>query len=235
MRYLGRIWRKAHTGRSRRRAFTFIELVVAVALTVVLLRGMYTIFHTATNLTLLSEEKMRVMLEVSALFDYLARDLARSPFSSDNYYLNISGDRQTIKFQAVRVDRITDKFVHIQYSLTTDGIERQVFGDDPATPATLGNDGESGTKIVICPKYDPPDVTKGISSFQASYFDNSKGSIAHGEAWDLTDPLEAPDPFDPAVDPETYRTRAVKVEVTWKEENGLADQTFTLIFPIMYQ
>ena len=67
----------------RRGGFTFIELVVAVGLSIILLRGMYTLFDSATKLERLSEQRMVSMLEISAIFDYIAGDIARSPTTSD--------------------------------------------------------------------------------------------------------------------------------------------------------
>jgi len=216
----------AGSGRSARRAFTFIELVVAIALSIVLLRGMYTIFHSAIRLTRLSEEKMVAMLEISAIFDYLAGDIARSPTTTDNYFLEIADGRKSITFQAMRLDGVIEKEVYIKFYLSGTDLMREVLGDDNSTQATEADDGEDGSPIKI---------GHNITEFQVWYFDNTKDDIDAAGAWDLTGQLPPSSPPDPAT-PDDLRTRAVKFKITIQSqtEDGLVDQTFTQIFPIMY-
>lgn len=226
MMYLTKNRFSAGSGRSARMAFTFIELVVAIALSIILLRGMYTIFHSAIRLTRLSEEKMVAMLEISAIFDYLAGDIARSPTATDNYYLEIPADRKSITFQAMRLDGVTEKQVYVKFYLSGTDLMRKVLGNDNATQATEADDGEDGSTIKIA---------HNIAEFQVWYFDNTKDDINAAGAWTLTATLPPGSPPDPAT-ADDLRTRAVKFKVTIQSqaEDGLVDQTFIQIFPIMY-
>jgi len=217
--------------RSGRRAFTFIELVVAVGLSIVLLRVMYTIFTTATDLTRLSEEKSLVQQEASASHDYIKADLARSPNSPDDYYLHISADRKSIVFQAYRLDAAVGTYVYIEYAQAdvdgdyskTDhsgvGLHRVVWRDRARSEyATEADDAEDGS---------PTKIGFAVTSFQAWYFDNTKNHISDSGAWDETDDLEGAD-----------RTRAVKFEMVIQNvesTGGLTEQTFTPICPIYYE
>jgi|GEM_PF-3049053 len=218
-------------GRSRRAAFTFIELIVAVALSVVLVRGMYTVFSAASALTRLSEEKTVVLEEAAAIFDYLAADLARSPYTSDTYYMNVSADRKSIMFQATRLDIAVDSYVYIRYYLSGTDLMRQVYERNEDGSFTEFDEDEDGS-------LDPITVgrhlvrtaegTDGIGAFQAWYFDNTKGSIDDAEAW--VDPA-------PATLEGTSRTRAVRFDITMisdSPEPELLEQSFTQIFPIFY-
>lgn len=214
--WLTKNWSGAGSGRSARRAFTFIELVVAVALSIILLRGMYTMFHSATKLVRLSEEKMVAMLDMAAVFDYLAGDIARSPTSTDTYHLEIGGGRDAITFQTTRLDGVVDKYVYVKYYLSGTDLMRRVLGNDKATQATEAEDGEDGAPIK---------VAHNITEFQAWYFDNTRNDIGAAGAWDQTATLQG-----------AQRTWAVKFKVTIQSQNddGLIDQTFTPIFPILY-
>ncbi len=225
--------------RRAKKAFTFVELLVAVALSIVLLRGMYTIFDAAITVTRLSDEKMKVLLDASAIFDYIARDIVRSPYFSDQYYLKIKDDRKSITFQARRLDGVSTKHVYIEYCLSdSDGsysesdhsgtnLLRKVWDNDRAAvdpddnaTATEEDDGEDGTPITIA---------RHVQSFQVWYFAEGYDDIEDDDAW--TDTPDLPDPGG------QKHTRAVKFKLTLENdasEESLAEQTFTLIFPIMY-
>ncbi len=111
--------------RNRRRAFTFLELILAVALSVVLIRGMYTIFSAATSLTQMSEERMVGLLEVSAAFDYLSADFARIP-SAGKMNLNTSGGQ--LQFNILgRNDE--GEIAPVTYQLNGDSLIREHDGD----------------------------------------------------------------------------------------------------------
>ena len=210
---------RPHSGRRARMAFTFIELVVAVALSIVLLRGMYTIFHSAVGLARLSEQKVVAMLEISAVFDYISADVARSPDATDDYYLEIenSDPNWSIMFQALRLDGVADKYVYIKYYRSGTDLMRQVYGVDKATTATEAADGEDGSPIV---------VGRNVTGFGTYYFDNAKNDIDATGAWDLTATLGGAD-----------RTWAVRCDITVDnpeaEGADLNVQTFKLILPIM--
>lgn len=229
------IWHRTRNGRSRSRAFTFIELIVAVALTVILVRGMYTVFSAASALTRLSEEKTVVLEEAAAVFDYLAADLARSPYTAGNYYMNISADRESIMFQATRLDGVADSYVYIEYYLSEVRpreyeLMRAVWTDRDRSDATTEADqGEDGAPLNIGRHLvRAAEETDGIAPFQAWYFDNSQGNIDDTGAWVGPAPctLEG-----------TSRTRAVRFDITMisdSPEPELAEQSFTQIFPILY-
>ncbi len=230
MKYLTNNWSCPRPGRRARKAFTFIELVVAIALSVVLLRGMYTIFHSATSLTMLSEQKMVTMLEMAAIFDCIADDVARSPTASDYYFLDIPGSKDSIMFQAMRLDGAHNKYVYARYYLVGSDLRRQVYGDDMITTATEADDGEDGREIT---------VARNVTKFEVYYFDNTKNDIdddGADNAW-TTGTLPPENPPDPATS-DDLRTRAVKFVI--KVDNPAAgpadikDQEFTLILPIMY-
>jgi type II secretory pathway pseudopilin PulG len=207
------------SGRRARKAFTFIELVVAVALSIVLLRGMYTIFHSAVGLARLSEQKVVAMLEISAIFDYISGDVARSPQATDDYYLKIenSDPNWSIKFQALRLDGVADKYVYVKYYRSGTDLMRQVYGDDKVTTATEADDGEDGSPIT---------VGRNVTGFGTYYFDNTKNDIDATGAWDLTATLGGAD-----------RTWAVRCDIIVDNPNAegadLNAQTFKLILPIM--
>ena len=226
--------------RSGRRAFTFIELVVAVGLSIVLLRVMYTIFTTATDLTRLSEEKSLVQQEASAVHDYIEADLARWPNSPDDYYLHISPDGKSIVFQATRLDAAVDTYVYIEYAQAdVDAEDNYVYDKDDHSGvglyrvvwrdrarnnyATEEDDAEDGS---------PMKIGFAVTSFQARYFDNTYDDFSDDDAW-----IQTPD-LDSVPDPPTDRTRAVKFEMVIQNvesTGGLTEQTFTPICPIYYE
>ena len=183
------IWNR----RSARRAFTFVELIVAVALSVVLLRGMYSVFSAATNLTRLSDEKMNAVLEAAAAFDAIVADIARSPSATPSYYLSVTtGADPSVTFQANRADGGISQFVHVKYYLNNRNLVREVWNNDRSALATLTADGEDGSAQVI---------GRNISSWSVSYFNNAADSITASNAWQ-TGTLTGTD-----------RTRAVKFEI----------------------
>jgi type II secretory pathway pseudopilin PulG len=212
------------SGRRARKAFTFIELVVAVALSIVLLRGMYTIFHSAVGLARLSEQKVVAMLEISAIFDYISADVARSPQATDDYYLKIenSDPNWSIKFQALRLDGVADKYVYVKYYRSGTDLMRAVYktrdGDESESDeADETDDGEDGSPIT---------VGRNVTGFGTYYFDNTKNDIDATGAWDLTATLGGAD-----------RTWAVRCDIIVDNPNAegadLNAQTFKLILPIM--
>ena len=220
MKCLTNNWSCPRPGRRARKAFTFIELVVAIALSVVLLRGMYTIFHSATSLTMLSEQRMVTMLEMAAIFDYIADDVARSPSITDYYYLDIPDpDNSSIMFQAMRLDGVLNKYVYVKYYLDGSDLKREVRGDDMWTPATEPVDGEDGREMT---------VARNVIQFEAYYFINDTlNDIGDATAWRTG-----------TVGLAGLRTRAVKFVIKINNPaagpTDLKDQEFTLILPIMY-
>ena len=235
MKCLTNNWSCPRPGRRARRAFTFIELVVAIALSIVLLRGMYTIFHSATSLTMLSEQKMVTMLEMAAVFDYVTDDIARSPTVSENYFLDIPSGKEYIMFQAMRVDGVIGKHVYVKYEWTaaTKILTRVVYGDDMLNPATVDADGEDGEEMT---------VARNVAEFKVEYFNNTEDANddidddGADDAW-TTGTLPPASPPDAPTD-DHLRTRAVKFVIKIENpEAGPADlkeQEFTLILPVMY-
>ncbi len=198
-------------------AFTFIELIVAMALTIVLIRGMYTIFGTATDLTRLSEQKTNVMFEASALSDYIAADVARSPMVSGDYYLTTDGT--AITFQASRLDGATTSFARITYPHNpgADTVTRVVEVEDPDSPgswitATTGIGGEDGALMV---------VGRHVTDFEVGYMNNGSGS------WATSGTLTG-----------STRTWAIRFEFTLEDASGsgphFTGETFSLVYPVIY-
>jgi len=217
MKCLTNNWSCPRPGRRARKAFTFIELVVAIALSVVLLRGMYTIFHSATSLSMLSEQKMVTMLDIAAVFDYIADDVGRSRPAIDDYYLSIAADRKSIIFRMLRLDGAREKYVYAKYRLDGSDLKRRVYGNDKTATATEEADGEDGTEMT---------VARNITKFEAYYFDDSKSKIDATGAWDLSAILTGKE-----------RTCAVKfvieIDTPAASAADLDKQEFTLILPIM--
>ncbi len=205
-----------NNGTSRRLGFTFIELVVAIALTVILIRGMYTVFFAATDLARVSEEKMGAILEATAVCDTINVDVARSPYSSTDYFLSIGNDPTSVTFQAARLDGSPGSFVYIGYSLSGTTLTRTVWKDSgKSAVATLAENGEDGSMCVVGRK---------IASFQVWYLDDSASDVNDDASWVKTPSLSG-----------TSRTRALKFVIQIQSEGTiLPDQIFTSITPIMY-
>ena len=226
MRYLTNNRSCSRLGHRARKAFTFIELVVAIALSVVLLRGMYTIFHSATTLASLSEQRMVNMLEMAAVFDYISDDVTRTRPTTDDYYLDIGDDRKSIRFQMLRLDGALGKYVYVQYRLDGSDLKRAVYGNNNDTVlATEELDGEEGIEIT---------VARNVDTFQTYYFDGSKDDIdddGADSAWTL--PVTGEGDLENG-----ERSMALKFRITIDnpETDGanLQEQDFTLILPVMY-
>ena len=217
---------RSRLGHRARKAFTFIELVVAIALSVVLLRGMYAIFHSATTLAVLSEQRIVNMLEMAAVFDYISDDVIRSRPVTDDYYLDIGDDRKSVRFQMLRADGAYGKYVYVRYHLDGSDLKRAVYGNDNAAVlATEAVDGEDGVEIVIA---------RHVDTFQVYYFDASEDDIdddGTDNAWTL--PVAGAGDL---VDGE--RTMALKFRITIDNpktnDAHLHEQDFTLTLPVMY-
>lgn len=212
---------------SRTRGFTFIELIVAVALTAVLLRGMYTIFFSAADLARLSDEKIAAVQEGAAVCDSLAFDISRSPYLTSNYYLCVSADQKSITFQAMSKDTTNASLVYVEYSISDASgnyhatnhngtlLLRTVWKDSNRTQlATQSESGEDGSSTV---------VARNVAAFKAWYFDNNKTDINSDSSW-LFGTING-----------ATRTRALKVAVTIHDPSALLpDQIFTPVIPVFY-
>jgi len=134
----------------RTAAFTFIELVIAIALSIVLLRGMYTIFHAATRLASMCEEKTCVLLEASAAFDYMAGDLARVPASGNRLFKVQDGGQTLIVKALARAG--SDPYVYIKYKYESGGgkLTRSVWKDESCSQrADDDGDGSDDSDMVV--------------------------------------------------------------------------------------
>jgi prepilin-type N-terminal cleavage/methylation domain-containing protein len=195
--------------RRGRRGFTFIELIVAIALSIILLRGMYTIFDSATNLTRLSEQKMGLVLETSAVFDYIAADVARVPFSGEKKFI-ISGN--TLVFRASnRVAGEPDVYIRYQFVSGSDygKLVRGVYTSEGCGTG-YDDDGDGRNDVGMI-------VGRQIKSCSIQY---SSG-----------------DDFDSSWSTGTTdSTRALKFTMTIGSPTPgaeLKDEDFTMIFPVM--
>ncbi len=187
----------------RRRGFTFLELILAVALSVVLVRGMYVMFSAATSLTQMSEERMVGLFEVSAAFDYLAADFARCP-SSEHMSFNTSGQLQ---FKILgRNDE--EPFLLVQYNHDGNALTRSVYTEG-GSPYDETGDGQADVGLV---------VARNVDNFQAEH--HVSGSLENA-TWssgtsDNTRAVRIQLGFD---------------KVT--QHGALGRQDYTLIFPVM--
>ncbi|MFO7900666.1 MAG: prepilin-type N-terminal cleavage/methylation domain-containing protein [Planctomycetota bacterium] len=192
---------------ARRRAFTLLELLIAVALSIVLIRGMYTMFHAATSLTRMSEEKMIGLFEVSAAFDYLSADFARC--ASDVEFR----DEGDLCFKVL--GRSDDKpFVYVVYSYSGSEIKRSVCEKTDGgglDPCDDDGDGDDDVNLV---------VARNVTDFEVSYHNPDSGSLEGGN-WRTAARND---------------TRAVRVRLTLDKmtPNGqLGAQEYMLVFPVM--
>jgi prepilin-type N-terminal cleavage/methylation domain-containing protein len=132
----------------RRRGFTFIELIVAVALSIILIRGMFTMFHSATRLTALSDERMQVLLESSAVYEYLATDLTRA-VTGEGFYFQAAADGSSIIFRAMPLATEHDVFIKYEWNSTDKKLRRFVYAPDGTGNAPSGtavdDDGDGKT------------------------------------------------------------------------------------------
>jgi len=202
------------SGRSARRAFTFIELIVAIALSVILLRGMYSVFGSATDLTRVSEERMDVMLEASALFDFITDDLARAPLVGGQEFSLPGTD--TLIFKATNRSAGGDP-VYIRYEYVSSGdygkLVRSVYKEMACSSrADDDGDGQNDPDMVIA---------RQISAFEVRY--HASGEI--DGTWSTGNVMP----------PDT--TRAIRFHVKMGSStpaSQLADETFTFVVPIMF-
>jgi len=202
-------WSANGSRRPRRRAFTFIELIVAVGLSVILLRGMYTVLHSATDLTTLSEEKMSLLLEASAIFDYIGADLARVPFSGQRY---LSVTSSGLIFKASSRTAGDDVYIKYEYDLGGKKVVRGVYKDQGCTVAE-DDDGDGHNDVGMV-------IGRSVQSFDVRY--HASGDI--DGSWNTGS-------GDPA-----KNTRAIRFIMKLSSMipgASLADETFTIIIPIM--
>ncbi len=153
----------------RIRGFTFIELIVAVALSIVLMRGMYVVFYSATNLTTLSESKSELLLESSAIYEYISRDIARAPYSGPRLF-NTSGG-STLTFRATGLGGRSD--VYIRYGHDGNNLNRSVFSvaDDGSVGDPTDEDGDGAIDSGMA-------MSSKVTSFEV--WCHSSGGIAGG-------------------------------------------------------
>jgi hypothetical protein len=177
------------------------------------------VFYSATDLTRASEEKLELMLEASAIFDYLAGDLARVPYTENRmFYVGDGG--YTLIFRALnRTAGGDDVYIRYQYlSGSPYGtIERGVYSSYDAGsvsgPVDEDGDGHNDTGMV---------VGRWVNSFGAAY--HVSGSIS-------------PDPSAAGWGTTTVTdTRAVRFEMTLgtnRPDKVLGNQDFDVIIPVM--
>ncbi len=135
----------------RTRGFTFIELIVAVALSIILMRGMYVVFYSATNLTTLSEGKSELLLEASAIYEYISRDIARAPYSGSRSF---TASANTLLFRATGLAGRND--VYIKYELEGNNLKRTVYsvgaGGSVGSPVDEDGDGTIDSGMIVSSK-----------------------------------------------------------------------------------
>jgi prepilin-type N-terminal cleavage/methylation domain-containing protein len=218
----------------RRRGFTFIELIVAVALSIILIRGMFTMFHSATRLTALSDERMQVLLESSAVYEYLATDLTRA-VTGEGFYFQAAADGSSIIFRAMPLATAHDVF--IKYQKVGNKLQRSVFAPDGTGNAPSGtavdDDGDESDDVDMV-------VGMNIKAFDvkchaAGAINDGAGGIGgtwgSGGIWDPND--------ETSVAP-----KAVKFVINFLNPiadpnavagTGLPEEEYTMIIPVMPQ
>jgi prepilin-type N-terminal cleavage/methylation domain-containing protein len=215
----------------RRRGFTFIELIVAVALSIILIRGMFTMFHSATRLTALSDERMQVLLESSAVYEYLATDLTRA-VTGEGFYFHTEADGSSITFRAMPL--ATEHDVFIKYQKVGNKLQRSVFAPDGTGNAPSGTAvDDDGDEI------DDVDMIVGmnIQEFDVKYHNNS-GSINAGDG-SINEGCWTTGTVNSGVAP-----KAVKFVINFLNPiadpnavagTGLPEEEYTMIIPVMPQ
>ncbi len=233
----------------RRRGFTFIELIVAVALSIILIRGMFTMFHSATRLTALSDERMQVLLESSAVYEYLATDLTRA-VTGEGFYFQAAADGSSIIFRAMPLATAHDVF--IKYQKVGNKLQRSVFAPDgtgnaPDDETAVDDDGDGethddeemvvGMNIVNILKDDGSVAEKGfdVKCHAGGAINDGAGEIGgtwgSGEIWDPNDETKtAPKAvkfvinfLNPIADPNAVAG------------TGLPEEEYIMIIPVMPQ
>ncbi len=205
-------------GMARRKSFTFIELVVAVALSIVLLRAMYVIFDAATGLARACIERQCIMLEASAIFDQISGDLERTSRSRILYF-NVSSDGQTFVFLVPRDAGLSTPYAYIEYSFDKapgadyGTITRSVYSQPDCSPATaLDENGDGAPDVDIV-------IGRRVRSFDAQHHVSGglDGEWARGI---------------------TCFTRAIKCVVRqggMTNDGVVPDETFDMTIPIMVE
>jgi prepilin-type N-terminal cleavage/methylation domain-containing protein len=215
----------------RRRGFTFIELIVAVALSIILIRGMFTMFHSATRLTALSDERMQVLLESSAVYEYLATDLTRA-VTGEGFYFQAAADGSSIIFRAMPLATAHDVF--IKYQKVGNKLQRSVFAPDGTGNAPSGtavdDDGDESDDVDMV-------VGMNIKEFNVKYHDNN-GSVNAGDG-SINESCWATGTVNSGVAP-----KAVKFVINFLNPiadpnavagTGLPEEEYTMIIPVMPQ
>ncbi len=167
---LGKTWSANGSRRPRRRAFTFIELIVAVGLSVILLRGMYTVLHSATDLTTLSEERMSLLQEASAIFDYIGADLARVPFSGQRYF-NVASTPPRLILKATSRTGGDDVYIKYECNAGEKKVVRGVYKDQGCTIA-VDDDGDGHNDVGMV-------IGRSVQSFEVKYHASGDINLAH--------------------------------------------------------
>jgi prepilin-type N-terminal cleavage/methylation domain-containing protein len=235
----------------RRRGFTFIELIVAVALSIILIRGMFTMFHSATRLTALSDERMQVLLESSAVYEYLATDLTRA-VTGEGFYFHTEADGSSITFRAMPLATEHDVFIKYAWNSTDKKLRRFVYAPDgtgnaPDDETAVDDDGDGethddeemvvGMNIVNILKDDGSVAEKGfdVKCHAGGAINDGAGEIGgtwgSGEIWDPNDETKtAPKAvkfvinfLNPIADPDAVKGA------------GLPEEKYTMIIPVMPQ
>lgn len=220
--------------RRKNSAFTFIELIVAISLTMLLLEGMYSMFFSATNLVRMSEESAEIGYEISAMQQVCSEDFSRSPAWTTNYYLSISSDQRSITFQISGLDG--GEPIYVEYSMcnasggysTTDRtgtkLLRTVWRTRGKTERTTeATDGEDGSTVMVV-----QNITS--ESMEIDYFDddyrdiNGDSSITSEAAWISSPTLDG-----------SSRTRAVRFKFTISStSNTIQSRRYDIVVPINY-
>jgi Tfp pilus assembly protein PilE len=219
--------------RKHNRAFTFIELVVAVALSIVLIRGMYTVFHSATKLTSMSEERMQILLESSAVYEFLASDLTRAVTETGDYYFNTTSGGSTFTFKAKAQSTSYDVFIRYTFSDAGKSIRRDVLNGSGSSPgAAVDDDGDGNVDSNLI-------VGNNIGSFDVEYHtedpaSSTDGSINDGSGGISTNCWGA--------GTASRLPKAIKFEITFKnpfpkaiDDGGLDDEAYIMIISVMSQ
>jgi prepilin-type N-terminal cleavage/methylation domain-containing protein len=212
----------------RRRGFTFIELIVAVALSIILIRGMFTMFHSATRLTALSDERMQVLLESSAVYEYLATDLTRA-VTGEGFYFQAAADGSSIIFRAMPISTASD--VYIRYQISGNKLQRSVLAAPSGAAVDDDGDGHNDVDMVVGMNIKAFDVKCHAAGAINDGAGGIGGTWGSGGIWDPND--------ETSVAP-----KAVKFVINFLNPiadpnavagTGLPEEEYTMIIPVMPQ